>query len=252
MRAPGGFAYAQARLHARFAQLPTQSDWERLAGVRGLAAFLEEARTGALRVWIKPFSGRSDAHEIEVGLRAAYREQVAEIAGWVPERWRDAVYWTRWLVLIPLFDHLARGRPMPAWVKRDHDLQTLLDETGDLDLERLRRSGALQLFVPGGDPAGVWIGEWRRRWPYGSGQHRRGLEALQALLSQHLEDFRQSGTGTAWDLRRRLRARLGFLFHRRLLQPAAAFVYLGLVVLDMERLRSELVARALFGAGGAA
>jgi hypothetical protein len=249
---PGRFAYAQARLQARFAQLPTESDWERLAGVRGLAAFLEEARFAALRGWIKPFSGRSDAHEIEVGLRAAYREQVAEVADWVPEPWRDAVHWTRWLVLIPLFDHLARGRPLPAWVERDHDLQTLLDDAGELDQERLRRSGALQLIVPGGDPAGVWLGEWRRRWPDGGGQHRRALEALQALLGRHLEDFRQSGTESAWDLRKRLRARLGLLFHRRLLQPAAAFVYLGLVIMDMERLRFELVTRALFGAEGSA
>jgi hypothetical protein len=67
-----------------------------------------------------------------------------------------------------------------------------------------------------------------------------------------LEDFRQSGTESAWDLRKRLRARLGLLFHRRLLQPAAAFVYLGLVIMDMERLRFELVTRALFGAEGSA
>jgi hypothetical protein len=233
-------------MQARFAQLPTESDWERLAGMLGLAAFLEEARTGALRVWIKPFSGQSDTHDIEAGLRVVYREQVAEVAGWMPARWGEALRWTRWLVLIPLLDHLARGGDTPAWVGRDHDLQVLLGEAQSLDPKRLRPDGADVLLAPGADPAADWLTEWRRRWPACSAEQRRHLTALEALLTRHRESFRQSRPESAWDLRRRLRAQLGLLFHRRLLQPAGAFIYLALVALDMERLRAELVVRALF------
>jgi hypothetical protein len=245
------FAYAQARLQARYARLPTDADWEQLAGVRGLSGFLEEARVGALRGWVKPFSGQSDAHDIEIGLRIAYREQVAEVVDWLPRCWRDAAGWTRWLVLIPLFEHLARGGSSPAWLKRDHDLAVLLDQAADLDRERLGRAGAGLLLVPGGDPASAWLGEWRRRWPAGDSASLQNLQAFQTLLARHLADFRHAGRDAAWELRRRLRAQLGLLFHRRLLEPAAAFIYLALVLLDLERLRAELVARALFAAGEA-
>jgi hypothetical protein len=50
-----------------------------------------------------------------------------------------------------------------------------------------------------------------------------------------------------WELRRELRARLGLLFHRRLREPASPFIFLILTALDLERLRAELVGRALFG-----
>ena len=50
--------------------------------------------------------------------------------------------------------------------------------------------------------------------------------------------------GTA--LRRRFEAVLAALFRRAALSPAAAFAYLGLVLLDLERLRGELLRRAVF------
>jgi hypothetical protein len=251
MSSASRFAYAQARLQARVAGLPTDADWERLAAARGLSGFLEEARAGSLRVWVKPFSGQSDTHDIEIGLRIVFREEVAAVVEWLPQRWREAVGWTRWLVLLPLFEHLARGGATPAWLKRDHDLAALLDQAANLDRERLGRAGAGLLLAQGGDPAAAWVAEWRRRWPAGDAKSLRNLESLQALIARHLEDFRQARRETAWELRRRLRARLGLLFHRRLLEPAAAFIYLGLALLDLERLRAELVARALFAAGEA-
>ena len=49
MRCACRFAYAQARIQARFARLPGEEDWERQTGMRGLAGFLEEARSGPKR-----------------------------------------------------------------------------------------------------------------------------------------------------------------------------------------------------------
>lgn len=246
------FAYVQARIQARFARLPTDEDWERLAGVRGLASFMEDARNGSLRDWVKPFSGQSDSHDIEVGLRALYREHVAEVVAWVPKPWQPAFWWTRWLVLIPFFDHLARGGAMPGWVNRDHALHRLLDEMGDLDRDRLRRAGISVLLVPDGDPAAAWLLEWRRRWPRCKAGYLRNLTLLEGLLARHSEEFRRAGPTSTWALRYRLRGQLALLFHQRLLQPAGVFIYLILVLLDLERLRAELVDRALFAAPEAA
>jgi hypothetical protein len=248
MRSAAQFAYAQARVQARYARLPSDADWQHLAGVRGLAGFLEEARAATLGEWVKPLSGLSDSHDIEAGLRALYREHVEEVAGWLPEPWAPAVWWTRWLVLIPLFERLARGERLPGWVGRDHDLHGLLDEAGELDPERLRRDGAEALLVPGGEPAFTWLKEWRRRWPPGKSAYLRNLAALETLLARHLADFRRSPPESAWASRNQLRTRLSRLFHRRLSQPAGVFIYLALVLLVLERLRAELVGRALFSA----
>jgi hypothetical protein len=51
-----------------------------------------------------------------------------------------------------------------------------------------------------------------------------------------------------WPLRRTLQARLTLLFRRAMLDPAAAFAYLALTALDLERLRGELLRRAAFPA----
>jgi hypothetical protein len=67
------FAYAQARIQARFASLPSEAEWQRVAASRSLASFLEEARTGCLRDWVKGFSGQSDVHYLEEGLRSLFR-----------------------------------------------------------------------------------------------------------------------------------------------------------------------------------
>jgi hypothetical protein len=252
MKTGARFAYVQARTQARVAALPAEEEWQRLAGARSLAGFLEEARMGALRPWIRPFSGQSDVHDLEVGLRVLYRELVAELAAWMPGPWRPAMDWTRWLVLVPLLDHLARGNDPPAWSGRDHDIAPLLGEDGNVDGQRLGTAGAGGLLEPGVEPAHAWLVEWRRRWPPCKGEFVRNLEGLQGLLSAHLAAFRASRPDATWGLRRALRERLRLLFHRRLLQPAGPFVYLALAALDLERLRAELMSRALFPAREAA
>ena len=49
-----------------------------------------------------------------------------------------------------------------------------------------------------------------------------------------------------WALRRALQARLAAHFRRVMVHPAAPFVFLGLVALDFERLRGELLRRVAF------
>jgi len=47
-------------------------------------------------------------------------------------------------------------------------------------------------------------------------------------------------------MRRALAVRLSLLYRRATLDPAVAFIFLALSALDMERLRGELLRRALF------
>ena len=88
---------------------------------------------------------------------------------------------------------------------------------------------------------------WRARWPRMSGRERRALDALVETLSRHLEEMATaSASSDGWVLRAALGARLGRLFRAECEQPAAVFCHLGMIALDVERLRGALLRRALF------
>jgi hypothetical protein len=240
------FAYAQARVQARFAGLPPESEWQRLAASRTLAAFLEEARAGIMRDWIKGFSGQSGIQDLEAGLRVLYRNTLDEVAGWVPAPWQEAVSWVRWLPRLPLMSHLQAGGPVPGWVARDQELGVLIAEDGTLDHAYLIREGAEALTDPRSGLIRSWIAEWRGRWPSCARSHIRGLEALTDLLGRHAEAFARLQPTAAWHQRRALRERLRLRLHQQALRPEVPFVYLASLALDLERLRAALVSRALF------
>jgi hypothetical protein len=243
------FAYAQARIQARFAALPRETDWQRVAASRTLAAFLEDARTGSLREWVKGFSVQSDVHDLEAGIGSLYRDALEAITALAPVPWRKAVSWLRWLPLLPLLAHLQAGGVMPKWAKGDRLLRALLDDEGVLSRQHLEEAGAQCLLQPEQDLLVTWVEEWRRRWPPCSPDASRGLAALRDLLLDHVQAFPKVPTESAWRLRRELRERLRLRFHQQSLQPTIPFIYLALMALDLERLRAALVTRVLFSSG---
>jgi len=238
--------YAQARLQARHAALPREEDWQRLAGARTLGSFLEEAREGALRSWVKGFSALSDAHDLDRGLRAIWREGVAEVARWMPEPWRPAIAWLDWLALLPFLAHVGRYKSVPPWVGLDPDLRSLQGVDGALDVMALHAAGAAALLVAPGGLGAAWRAHWHRLWPACGRASRERLERLERLVLSHNLAFCQGGPEVAWSLRRELRERLRLEFHRLPLEPLTAFAFLALVALDLERLRAALMERALF------
>lgn len=240
------FSYAHARIQARYGDLPGEDDWQRLSGARTLGIFLEEARGGALRSWVKGFSALSDAHDLDQGLRAIWSDGVDEVALWMPQPWRAAVAWLRWLPLLPLLAHGGHGKALPPWVDRDGALRSLRGPDGAIDCGALVAVGAGALAVPPEGLAAAWRVEWRRLWPACDRRLLTNLEHLAALVLRHAQAFAQAGSHAAWALRRELRERLRVDFHRLPLQPATAFAFLALVALDLERLRAALMERALF------
>jgi hypothetical protein len=251
MRSTLDFAYAQARIQARYAALPPESEWRRLAGARSLGAYLEDARVGPLRPWVKGFSALSGAHDVERGLRSFAWEEVNEVASWVPRAWRPAVQWIAWLPFLAVFEQLARARQIPSWTTQDERLRTLLEEDGAPSPLALRRQGLAELAVPGDaeQVASRWMREWRHRWPAARlGQGPR-LDAFCREVGDHLAAFRLASPDAAWDLRRQLRDRLRLRLHQRLLQPLTVFLYVALILLDLERLRGELLRRCVFSPG---
>ena len=251
MRSPRRFAYTQARIQARYADLPGEDDWQRLAGARTLGTFVEEAREGALRGWVKGFSALSDAHDLDRGLRAIWVDNVRQVTQWVPPSWRPAFSWLRWLPLLPLLGHVARGHPLPPWVDSDPSLGVPRRSDGVLDTQALVAVGGVALTAPAEGLPEAWRAEWQRLWPADDKALVGGVEGLAASVLRHTRAFAQAGSDTAWSLRRELRERLRMDFHRLGLQPAAGFAFLALVALDLERLRAALMQRALFSLGEA-
>jgi hypothetical protein len=92
----------------------------------------------------------------------------------------------------------------------------------------------------------AWLAEWRRRIPEGV---QAALETFERVVAGHSERFESADPHDASVLRRALEARLMAIFRANALEPVAAFAWLGLVALELERLRGELVARALVPAG---
>lgn len=88
--------------------------------------------------------------------------------------------------------------------------------------------------------------EWRKRWPAGSDDP--GLEELVKHFADHLARFRIALPHEANALRRGFEARLLAHFRRNPVQAAAAFAWLAIAALDLERLRGEIERRLAFPA----
>lgn len=247
--AAGSLEYAQARLSARYGERPDELAWRRLEHVRALPALLDLARATALARWTGGIGAHSMPHEIERVLRGHWRELVAEVAAWMPEDWHAAVDWCATLADLSVLQHLARGGELLPWMRDD-------PVYGDL----AERESAVFGAAPAGGPlaplaaawsdadrmGSLWVAEWRRRIP----RPRRADDALLAevgrALVAHLAAFRDRAVRDGWPLRRTLQARLALLFRRAMLDPAAAFIFLALAALDLERLRGEILRRAAF------
>lgn len=245
----GSLEYAQARLSARYGERPDELAWRRLEHVRALPALLDLARASALSRWMAGFGAHSMPHEIDRTLRGHWRELVAEVAAWMPEDWQPAVRWCTTLVDLSVLQHLARGGELLPWM-RDDPVYAELAERESAGFGAAPEGGALApLAAAWGDAdriGSLWLAEWRRRIPQSRRSDSDLLAEVGRALGAHLGAFRDRAVRDGWPLRRTLQARLVLLFRRAMLDPAAAFVFLALSALDLERLRGEVLRRVAF------
>ena len=242
------FSCTQARLQARFSRLPDAGTWRHLVATRSLSAYLEEARGGPLRPWVAPFSRHSDAHDLERGIRAQFLLQIGETAHLAPAAWRPAIEWARWWAVLPLLPAI-HGGSTPDWAREDRLLAGLLPAGGGIDGPAMRAVGAGRLYaaLTAGEPLHqAWLLHWKGLWPDGGGGAVDTLLRLEALMEAHIRLFHELPPDQTWVAREALRRQLCNRFHRWLQEPANLFVFLLLVALDLERLRGDLVIRALY------
>jgi hypothetical protein len=249
MIAAGSLEYAQARLSARYGDRPDELAWRRIEHVRTFPALLDAARTTALRAWLPGIAPVSTPHEIEQALRERWRELVVEVASWMPDEWQSATLWCATLADLPVLQHLARGGASLPWMREDAVYRELC-ERESAGFGTAPTGGSLAaLAAAWSDPDRIghlWLVEWRRRTPEGDRGDQVAQEAVVRALRSHLASLRDPSLVTGTVLRRALQTRLEALFRRAMVEPSAAFVFIALAALDLERFRGELLRRAAF------
>jgi len=94
-------------------------------------------------------------------------------------------------------------------------------------------------------PSARWIRHWRQLWP----SRGRASAPLESLLRDtarlRIELAALPATSSADDALRAFERRLELTFRRNPLSPAAAVAHLGLLALDLRRIRGALATRAL-------
>jgi hypothetical protein len=244
------FAYAQVRLQARFGERPDEAVWQRLHSVGELGSYLQTARQTTLRKWVLGISPTHDSHVIELALRQKFRAHIDEVANWPPHPWQAALQWIKCLPDLPALQHLLNGDTAAAWMQRDPLLADIADTDAVMRLQTLHTLdfAVLAESVRRGDTLFQgWLQRWRelRPKPGNTDAHfDQGLKHLEALLHAQLMPPPQGMTTSM--LRESLAHRLRTAFRRYRFQPATSCAYLALTALDLERLRGDLLQRALF------
>jgi hypothetical protein len=242
------WSYVQARLQARHGERLQEPGWRAIEAARSIDQFIERVRASSLRRFTDRMNARMSSHALEHMLRDAWRSYVAELAGWAPQAWRQAVLWTSLVVDLPLIDGLLGGET-PAWTDQDPAFAALAktDQTAhsvapaNLPLAALVAAGPREETL-----AARWYAHWRALWP----SHPAAAPALleiAAAIKAHVARLDRAGLHeTSAPCRRELATALTRLFRRHGGAPAALFCHLALVALDLERLRGGLVRRRLF------
>lgn len=245
----GSLEYAQARLQSRHGQRAGEAAWQRLETAREFTALLEAGRHSPLRPWLVGITAPGTSQQIEAVLRGHWRAGVAEVAGWMPVAWQPAIRWCALWPDLPALQHLARGGEVAPWMRDDPELRALCAVPASERPAALAAGPFARLAGAWPTPdslAGAWHAEWQRRLPQPLGGPQDSLHQVAAAVLKHGAAFAAAPPGPGWLLRRSLQERLALLLRRAALEPAAAFIHVALSALDLERLRGELLGRALF------
>jgi len=242
------FAFAQARLQARFGARPTASDWNHIEATADLAATLQVVRNTTLARWTARLGARPGVHDIELRLRDEWALSVDEVAGWQPVQWRAAIGWLRWIVYLPALQKLARGGRAPDWMRADPVLGPVVAREPRERVAALRRTPIAALaagFEPDADVTSAWTRHWRELWPI-DGAAEAPLDTLLRESAQHAQRLASlPSEARSTDATQTFVRRTRLFFRRNPLSPAAAAAYLGLLAVDLQRLRGLLAVRAV-------
>ncbi len=232
------FEWIQARLQARVGDVQRTVHWAAIEASRGAAEFLAALRGGALAGWVEGFDATTDPHHVEQALRVRWIAYVDDVARWQPRIWSAA---TRWFALVTDLARIDAARKdarlAPSAARQD--------SAGDA---RASSAPFTKPYTRTGEDStlSLWRVGWDRRVPRDGFDAATLLRPAQMLVPALAGDASGRARHTT-----ATRAALVRLFRRHAATPIAVFAYLGLVALDVERLRGGWVARRMLGPIGA-
>ncbi|MCU7959154.1 MAG: hypothetical protein KZQ58_03960 [gamma proteobacterium symbiont of Bathyaustriella thionipta] len=245
------FAYIQARLQSRHGQRPDEALWKYLQGIGDAGHYLYRAQEGALRLWVKGLHASQGSHVIERSLRQRFHSYIQEVADWLPGPWRGSIQLLKQIPDLPALQHLLFASSVQPWMKEDPCLSTLLDEQGVFLPAAVATSDYHWM------PAGLaheesllthWLHHWRQQWPR-QAAFTTGMKFVAALYRRQIEALSDDPLSSGHQ-RQLMTLKLSGAFRRYSFQPAAVCAHLGLVALDVEKLRGDLVRRIWFPDSG--
>lgn len=251
MSATSQLAYMQTRLQARHGQRPQEGNWRLLESTPDLAAYLQAARRTTLAPWIAHMPAEADTHRIERSLRDDWMNSVAELSGWAPEEWRQAIDWFATAPYLPCFVHLARGEPVLPWMRDDTVMRPYAVDDAlprEVQLSRSLLAPTLDAIGLGEMPVAAWVEDWLAFAPARATADRARLEKMADTMVSHFQSIAERPADLTHSRIQREAMFDGLLrqFRRYARTPVAIFAYLGMAQIDFERLRGGLVLRALF------
>ncbi len=242
----GNIDYAQSRLQARHGERLTATEWRLLETSRDLQHFLAATSHSTLARWVAGLAPEAEPHEVERRLRHEWAAYIEEVAGWLPHEWRPALEWLRWLPQLQAVARLALAEPAPPWMFADPVFGPVAPGSPVERARALESSplAALAAAVRGeATVTEAWLAHWGELVPPSDRDARECLAVLEQLVAKHAEAVRAADRSLD-PLRRDLEQRIGRLFRRAASTPVAALCHLGLLALDFERLRGDLILRA--------
>jgi hypothetical protein len=239
-------------LQARHGARLEEANWQALEGARSFAGYLDRTKSTGLRRFTERMQPDSQPHTIEQRLREARRNYAEEIASWMPASWQPAVRWAALMPDLPILSYLLKGGAAWPWMAADSVLAPLAQAPAAARGEQLKEAGLGGLARDGehSEIAQCWLEHWRLLWAAGSSAERRHIEGLVAGVAQNFQRSAHAGTGAGSAPERRdLAKHLTRCFRANSATPAVVFCHLGLVALDIERLRGGLLRRLLLEGG---
>jgi len=248
MQIEGSLDYALARVLARSGARLDEAGWRRLDANRDLGLYLAAVRATSMADWVGGFDTEHNCHTFESALRARWRHYVEALAIWHPESWQAWLSWLAWLPGLSLLAQLARAESAPTWILADSVYGRIAPGTPAERILALAQTplAPLEPVLEGRISAGqAWIDHWQSLLPNTDVRTASLLELVLRAIGQHQRQLLHTADSSE-ALREELANRLQRLLRIGAGTAIVSVCHLGLVALDLERLRGALACRRLF------
>jgi hypothetical protein len=235
------FGYLRARIMARHSRRLSDEQWQQLENCRGLEAFLQLARQTNLNPWVRHFEPGDDPRRWEASLRRDWQTSLKQLSNWTPKRWSEVLRWTALLPSLPAIARMLDNPPAPGWVQDDGFLSQFdsRDTHGFRDSLATSAWQRLLVYWGGTQPLQAWWLAWQDCWPPGPPNRLQRLEPARKLLAA--PDGLRPG---------KLEQCLNRILRDQHSDILGVIAHLGILSLDLGRLRTNLLQRRVRTAQG--